>query len=321
LVISSTQTSNYDADNRIFTLSQREFNDARKSMDRITAQARNAASDVKDVIVYNALAPVVAKKDKQVRLRKNPTTKRFQQVLMNSSGLDEEDHAALVEMVTSDATRIARSQPEKLSALRDEVQLATLDALIVEYETMLSEGHNESDWQNFFQDQPLLLSMAFGYPIIQVEGHASVGGRKISGFGEKIADFLYQNGQTGNVALFEIKTPSSPLLETREYRGGLHAAHKELSGSVSQILDQRYQLQLHFASKIAASEMFALKSYAIDCCVVSGTLPTEKVKQKSLELIRHNSKDVTIITYDELLIKLKQLSQFLAADKESKPAK
>jgi len=321
LVISKTRGSSYDEDTLTFVLSHREFEDARKAINRIANNARNAASDVKDVTVHNMLAPMVAKKDKAIRMRRNPMTRKFQDVLLNEEGLDEEDHEALVDMVTASAKRIAQSQPEKLALLRDEVQLATLDALIAKYEDMIAKSLSEDEWQAFFTEHPFILSFVFGYPVIQVEGHASVGGKKLSGDGEKIADFLYKHDLTGNTALFEIKKPQTPVLDTRKaYRGGVYGPDKELSGAISQVLDQRYQFQLHFASKVVASRRNDLSSYAVACCVIIGLVPEDDDQKKSLELIRANSRDVQIVTFDELLAKLKQLRDFLSVADASEAA-
>lgn len=321
LIISTTQTSGYDPATKTFVLSQREFDEARKAMDRITNRARTAASDVKDVAIHNVLAPMVAKKDKTIRMRRNPMIRKFQDILLNDEGLEDEDHEALVDMVAASAKRIAHSQPEKLALLRDEVQLATLDALIAKYEDMIAKSLSEDEWQTFFTEHPFILSFVFGYPVIQVEGHASVGGKKLSGDGEKIADFLYKHDLTGNTALFEIKKPQTPVLDTRkEYRGGVYGPNKELSGAISQVLDQRYQFQLHFASKVVASRRNDLSSYAVACCVIIGLVPEDDDQKKSLELIRANSRDVQIVTFDELLAKLKQLRSFLAVADASEAA-
>ena len=52
------------------------------------------------------------------------------------------------------------------------------------------------------------------------------------------------------------------------------------------------------------------------CVLIVGQTPEDADKQKSFELFRHNSKDVEIITFDELLEKLKQLRDFLGSDEE-----
>lgn len=53
-------------------------------------------------------------------------------------------------------------------------------------------------------------------------------------------------------------------------------------------------------------------TYAVGCIVVIGITPTMAPAQKSFELYRNNLRGVTVITFDELLDKLKALYQFLA---------
>ena len=52
------------------------------------------------------------------------------------------------------------------------------------------------------------------------------------------------------------------------------------------------------------------------CCLVIGKTPEGDDQKKSFELFRRNSKDVEVVTFDELLEKLKQLSVFLRATEE-----
>lgn len=45
--------------------------------------------------------------------------------------------------------------------------------------------------------------------------------------------------------------------------------------------------------------------------MIAGISPTEEDKQKSFELYRNNLSSVVVITFDELLAKLKALHEFL----------
>jgi len=108
---------------------------------------------------------------------------------------------------------------------------------------MLDSKLSEGAWQSFFSDNPFILRLAFEAPIIVIGEQVSVGGRRLNGSGEKIADFISKAVASGNLSLIEIKTATTPVLETKAYRGSLHAPSRELSGAVNQLLDQRYQLQ------------------------------------------------------------------------------
>ena len=158
---------------------------------------------------------------------------------------------------------------------------------------MMASRHKEQDWQQFLNENPFILGLAFGYPIIVVQEQASVGGRKLSATGEKLADFLVKNSMTNNTALIEIKTPQSKLLNKTQFRDGVFTpSSADLSGSINQVLDQRYQFQREIAMIKEKSKIFDISSYAVHCCLIIGTMPNDEEQHKSLELFRGNSKDV-----------------------------
>ena len=139
----------------------------------------------------------------------------------------------------------------------------------------------------------------------------SVGGRKLSGSGEKIADFLVKNSMTNNAAIVEIKKPNTKILNAKPYRDEVYTPSRELAGAINQALDQKHHFEQEIVQFKENSEQYDLKSYSIHCCLVIGKMPTDRDRQKSFELCRGNSKDVQIVTFDELLAKLKQLRDFL----------
>lgn len=312
LVVTRHQNNSHDNGTGSFILAYRDFDRMRKIIGRIGDRAQSASSDVKEMTIHNELASLVGAGSKSLRKRRHPMVKQFQKKLSEGE-FSEEDQSALVEIVSSAAETMARSQPAKIEALRSELQLVTLHELLDKFEWMLAARLPEAEWQGFFANNPFLLNFVFGYPIIKIEEQASIGGKKISGTGEKITDFLVSNCLTGNTAVFEIKTPQTPLLTTSPYRDGIHGPSKELAGACAQVLDQRHQFQMHFISKTHASRRFDIASYAVGCCVIVGRMPEEEDGKKSFELIRANSKDVQIVTFDELRMRLKQLLEFLSA--------
>lgn len=178
---------------------------------------------------------------------------------------------------------------------------------------MIAENHKEEVWQSFFRENPIILSMGFGYPIIRVQGHASVGGRRLSGRGGRIADFLVKNSMTNNAAIVEIKTPKTKLLNEGSYRSGVFVPSRELAGGMNQVLDQKYQLGKDIATIKNNSRIFDLETYEVQGCLIIGIMPTETERQMSFEIFRRNSKDVEIVTFDELLERLKNLERFLTS--------
>jgi hypothetical protein len=113
------------------------------------------------------------------------------------------------------------------------------------------------------------------------------------------------------LALVEIKTAKTPLLGT-SYRSGVYPPSRELWGSITQLLDQRYHLQTEIAMLRHNSGRSDLESYAIKGVIIAGTMPTNQAEKKSLELFRNSLNDLLVITFDELVGKLRGLHAFLA---------
>ena len=94
-------------------------------------------------------------------------------------------------------------------------------------------------------------------------------------------------------------------------RDGVYTPSANLSGSINQAPDQKYQFQKQITQIKDNTRLYDIKSYAVHCCLVIGKAPDGDDRKKSFELLRRNSKDVEIVTFDELLEKLKQLNSFL----------
>lgn len=304
----------------VFYISTQDFEQARVELNKIDRHAQSAVRTVKWTAAHNILAERLGVPKREPKTGRHPYRKLFTAVAEGKQELSEEDQNAVIGALTSHAADIAEDQPEKLAKLRGDIELVTLEALITRYEGMLGENLNEGHWQGFFNENPFVLNMAFGYPVIKVRDQASVGGRKLSGDGEKITDFLVKNSLTNNTAIFEIKTSQTPILKKKPFRDGVYTPSAELSGSINQALDQKYQFQKQIAQIKDNTRLYDIESYAVHCSLVIGKTPDGDDQKKSFELFRRNSKDVEIVTFDELLEKLIQLSAFLrAAEKEHQP--
>lgn len=116
---------------------------------------------------------------------------------------------------------------------------------------------------------------------------------------------------TNNCALVEIKTPRTKLLNARPARNGVYTPSADLVGAINQALDQKHEFEKQIAQIKDNSNLSDIASYAVPCCLLIGTMPKNVEQQKSLELFRTNSKNVQILTYDEVFEKLKQFREFL----------
>jgi len=317
LLVSKRQQSSIENDTYI--LAYRDFEAVRKGINRIHSSAVGSAAVDKRILCHNALLTARLPEKYPERYRPYKPDTIFKAVTggqADAETLSEADQVAAVGIVSKNRRKLSKTHPQELIELRREIELITLEELIAKLEKMLAGRHTERDWQELFLDNPFVLSLAFGLPIIAVGGQISVGGRKLDGSGDRIVDFLHRNALTDNVTLVEIKTPKSSLLGGK-YRDGVFAPSGELTGAITQVLDQRYQLQKSIATLKDASRRTDLESYAIKCIVIIGATPSAPEGKKSLELFRNNLNDVLIVTFDELLAKLKHLWEFLSPAGES----
>lgn len=219
---------------------------------------------------------------------------------------------AAVKTVRAAAKDLASDAPEELYRLNSEIELVSISRLIEVFKEKIGKNLGETHWQKFLTANPFILKLAFGFPVSIFGEQVSVGGGKFTHSTGKIADYLVRSGLLGNVSLVEIKKPSTSLLDKTEYRGEVHSPSKELSGSVTQILDQRFRLQQEINQKKISQGVFDIWAYSVQCIVIAGRIPESEPNRKSLELYRSNLRDVAVVTFDELLEKLNSLHQFLA---------
>lgn len=268
---------------------------------------------MKDVFVHNDLAATLGLSATEFSLGRHPDSHVIAKAADGIEDLSSAERDALAEAVGVESAAIAAGSPQKFQQLKRDIELVSLARLIEAYAEALEQGKAEPYWQAFFEDNAFALQQVFGAPMVSVRSGARVGGRGLLGSGDKIADYLFKNSRTNNVALVEIKKPTTQLLEAREYRQGVFGPSKELNGAESQGLDQAYNLTKNLTGLKKGSRQWDLESYAVSCFVVAGRTPSasDPARQKSFELYRADSRSVTIVTYDEILERLRLLHDFL----------
>ena len=228
---------------------------------------------------------------------------------LGKANVAEQEEA--IETVTNNSKRIIKENPSALLKLRNDIDLVNLEDLIGRFESMLTKHSPEWHWQRLLEQNPYLLSMTLGLPVIKVRGQLSVGGHRFDGKGNKITDFLVKHAGSNNAAIIEIKHPGTTLLSTRSYRDGIYGPHSDVTAAVNQILDQIYIFQRDINTLKAASKQHDIETYRVEGVLIAGRFMDGEDKKKSFELFRGNSKLVQILTFDELLWKLKDLYTFL----------
>jgi len=279
---------------------------------RIDDRASNVATRFKTSAVYNSVAEAFGLPQKPPSRGRHPMVRLLSEEVSGVPKLTENEQQQLLLATMAQTRTLAREKPQALAALRLDVDIANLDELIDQFSKALEKGQPEGYWQRFFQRNPFALHLAFGFPLIQVQGQASVGGTTLSGGEGRFADFLARNAITGNIAIFEIKKPASLVISRSPYRRTVYPPATELTGAVGQVLDQKVELIKSLAQIKESSKIYDIHAFAIRCCVVIGRTPEDDARRKALEAFRGNSSTVDVITYDELLEKLKQLRELLA---------
>ena len=299
----------------VFCISSDDFDAIRKTINRISDNVRTATRMVKYASVHNMLAQRLGQPEIEITYGRSPLRKKFTQIAIDGEpALSKAEQSELINVVSKHAKSMVEDQPDRLVRLQRDFELVTLDRLIKRFEDMIGKILNESDWQEFLNENRFLLGLTFGCPVIVVGDEASVGGHKMTGSGGKSTDFLVKHAMTNNVAIIEIKKPSSPLLYKTEYRAGVLPASKELSGAINQVIDQKHKLVSEFAQIKQNSRIFDIESYSVRCCLIIGKTPEDENERKSFEMIRGNSRDVDVMTFDEMLTKIQTVKEFLQGD-------
>jgi hypothetical protein len=286
IIISDIRDTCIDGANIVIGTSDLEK--IRKGINRITDLYSSESSQSKELFVYNELLH-------NIDNRRFPEKKR----------VGQRDIIYRIVKDTDFSRSISESNKNALLGIKNDLDLGYFTALKAEFDKKIEGDYKEKIYQDFFEKNPLLLTIFVGSPYMRFNNKAYVGGKTFDNTGGQYPDFLYKNKLTNNSFIIEIKRPATPLLEEKPYRKtGIYSPSKELSGSVSQVLTQKYQLETDIASLIKNAEDRNIEAYNIQCLVIIGLFDNldrddTRNKKRSFELFRNNQKNLRIMTYDE----------------------
>jgi hypothetical protein len=200
-----------------------------------------------------------------------------------------------------------------LNNLSTRLNLETLNRAAREMRDHMGSA-SEQYWQSaILEKYPWIISQIFSTPCAVFGSKAYVGGKTIRNRSGNVADFLFQNKLTGNVALVEIKKPDTHLLGSH-YRERSYSLSPELSGAVSQVLSYRHSLVKDLA-RLQSDSGDSFEAFSPRCVVIIGSTRefdryaigdrTDAIG--SFENFRNSLNGVTIVTFDELLQKVEDL--------------
>jgi hypothetical protein len=295
------------------------FDEMRRKLDRITERHNSRAMEEKEGFVSKVLRDGIDPSKYQYQppvVRKNQIANLTQDGKVAPAKLTKRDKNAVVKVIEGNVDELVKDRPTEMMRLSAEIELVNLRQLIERFEEMLGKNLSEEAWQTFFNDNPFILSLAFSTPTIYVQENVYVGGTRMTREGAKLADFLYKSASTGNLAIIEIKKPNIQLLGG-VYRDEVFPPHQQLSGAVIQVMDQRSKLHRKFDGLKADGEDQDIQASAIQCAVVVGRTPEAKAERHSFDLYRYSLTSVTVLTFDELLGKLKEIEGVLGESRTS----
>lgn len=220
----------------------------------------------------------------------------------------------------TDYSKISKGDKSTLSLLKDTTDLSYLTVLMNEFEEKINLNHLESTYQNFFEQNPLLLTFFSGSPFVKFKNQAYVGGKSFDNSNGQYPDFLQKHKLTRSTFIIEIKTPNTPLLDKTAYRDtGVYNPTKHLSGSITQLLTQKYQLETDISNLIKNAEDRDVEAYNVQSLLIIGNLSNLSSKDmiRSFELFRNNQNNLRIVTYDECLEQLKTFISLLSKSIEN----
>ena len=323
IVITQKQETGPDPESNKFYISSIDFEKIRLSVNSIGSLLQSASRSVRGAEIHNILTKSMGIEPIVPSVGRKPIRREFVEKAQGKEFIPSKDHASFLKVFCDNANDMIKSAPEEIANMKNVIESIKFQHLIEEYKKMIKENKTEIAWQNFLTRYQFILSLAFGSPITMVKDQAYVGGQKVKGDGGKITDYLMKNNLTSNAAIIEIKKPDTPIISKTEYRKGVYTPSSEIYKTVSQVIDQRYQFQKEFLSlrynseSESDDERYDFESYAVRCCVIAGVVPKGKNQRKSFELFRYSLNNVEIVTYDELLMKLKMLNEFFNSEDSS----
>ncbi|WP_100914637.1 Shedu immune nuclease family protein [Pseudoalteromonas spongiae] len=170
---------------------------------------------------------------------------------------------------------------------------------------------DETAWQHFFQSNEWIFGYGLDYRfqgILQKEFHSSTS--NAAGKEEVIADFLL--GDKKFTTFVELKLPTTELFNKSKNRSNCWSLSNSLIDAFSQILEQKAsgQIKIETTKELIGDnyEEITQRSYDSKTILIMGSwaqidddpIGIKRIKEKTLELFRRDSRNVELVTYDEL---------------------
>jgi len=172
----------------------------------------------------------------------------------------------------------------------------------------ITKHSEEKVWQYFFEKNHWIFGYGLDYRfqnILQRESHLS--DSNIDGKNTVIGDYLL--GDKFFTTFVELKKPSTPLFSKEKNRSNSWRLSNDLIDSVSQILEHKSSGMIKLEKKqFVNGEPLEQKAYDSKVVLIIGdwkeienaSSEIKEIKKKTFELFRRDSRNIEILTFDEL---------------------
>lgn len=187
-------------------------------------------------------------------------------------------------------------------------------------ENDIQNSSPEKVWQHFFKNNPWIFGYGLDYRFQSIlQDEANLNAANLGGKNAVNADFLL--GDNKFTTFVEIKRPDTKLFGEKKNRSNSWKLSTDLYEAHSQILEHKAsgQIKLSESSREydGSGDEIKQKAYDSKTILIIGTWKEVelgnaqeiKIKEKTFELFRHNSKNVEIITFDELYERAKYIAE------------
>ena len=172
------------------------------------------------------------------------------------------------------------------------------------FRALLEDDAAEPVWQEFLDQNTWIFGYGLDYRILEVvQRQPDYGGRRVSGRGSQKGDNLTATvGDLRFTVLVEIKKPSTPLLGSK-YRNAAYRASPELAGGIAQVQKNCHTWEVDGSRKDEnrddLGDTLTVRPKGI-LVIGRGEDLNSREKRVCFELLRRNTFNPEIITFDEL---------------------
>jgi hypothetical protein len=219
------------------------------------------------------------------------------------------DLAALLNSTKGPA--LVKELAETPSLRQDIYAVAAKRKALAEFERMLGAGHNERQWQTYFEANPWIFGHGLNYVFLDKVGpklETRTTGNAFDQHGKTADALMRTRAEISQYVLIEIKKDSTDLLQKDTYRAGCWAASGELSAAVTQTQKTAFKFgrdRFRDVLKDANGNDTGELAYSVEprSYLVIGNMSELRGNDDKIacfELYRRNTRSPEIVTFDEL---------------------